>query len=168
MLLSHKDHQGGQEVNKRGCIYFISILCMPILRFHLLYHGLGKWASLPLNISAVGPGEKMTMAVWNHHSGHSFLDYCGQDESIFLASAADKKHCASSVSLVIANGTLIKTWSKCEASLVLSKGHAFTQNFHIADVTDSILSADFFASNWLAIDMSNKNVILVLTTSMWL
>ena len=58
--------------------------------------------------------------------------------------------------LVTANGTLIKTWGKHEASLVLGKGHTFTQELHVADVTDSILGANFFASNWLDIDMSNK------------
>ena len=131
----------------------------PILRFHLLYYGLGKQAGQPLTISAVGPGEKKTMTVWDHHSGCSFLIDCGAEESVFPASVADKRHCASSAPLVAANGTLIKTWGKREASLVLGKGHTFTQEFHVADVTDSILSADFFVSNQLAIDMSNKHLI---------
>ena len=99
------------------------------------------------------------MTVWNCRSGHSFLVDCGAEESVFPASAADKRHHASSAPLVAANSTLIKTWGKCEASLVLCKGHTFTQDFHVADVTDSILGADFFASNRLDIDMSNKHLI---------
>ena len=69
------------------------------------------------------------MTVWDHHSGCSFLVDCGAEESVFPASATDKRHYASSVPLVTANGTLIKTWGKCEASLVLGKGHTFTQEF---------------------------------------
>ena len=99
------------------------------------------------------------MTVWDRHSGCSFLVDCGAEESVFPASAADKRHRASSAPLVSANGTLIKTWGKRKASLVLGKGHTFTQEFHVADVTDSILGADFFVSNRLAIDMSNKHLI---------
>ena len=131
----------------------------PILRFHPLFHGLGKRAGRPLKISAVSPGEKKTMTVWDRRSGCSFLVDCGAEESVFPASAADKRHRASSAPLVAANGTLIKTWGKRKASLVLGKGHTFTQEFHVADITDSILGADFFVSNRLAIDMSNKRLI---------
>ncbi|ORU93857.1 MAG: hypothetical protein A6F71_09040 [Cycloclasticus sp. symbiont of Poecilosclerida sp. M] len=99
------------------------------------------------------------MTVWDRRSGSSFLVDYGADESVFPASAADKRHRASSTPLIAANGTLIKTWGKRESSILLSKGHAFTQEFHLADVTDPILGADFFASNRLAIDMSNKRLI---------
>ena len=99
------------------------------------------------------------MTVWDRRSGHSFLVDCGAEESVLPASAADKRHRAPSAPLVAANGTLIKTWGKRESSLLLSKGHAFTQEFHVADVTDPILGADFFASNRLAIDMSNKRLV---------
>ena len=120
---------------------------------------LGKRAGRPLKTSAVGPGEKNTMTVWDCRSGHSFLVDCGAEESVLPASAADKRHRAPSAPLVAANGTLIKTWGKRESSLLLSKGHAFTQEFHVADVTDPILGADFFASTRLAIDMSNKRLV---------
>ena len=99
------------------------------------------------------------MTVWDRRSGRSFLVDCGADESVLPASAADKRHRATSTPLVAANGTLIKTWGKRESSILLSKGHSFTQEFHLADVTDPILGADFFASNRLAIDMANKRLI---------
>ena len=121
--------------------------------------GLGKRPGRPLKLSAVGPWEKSTMTVWDRRSGRSFLVDCGADESVLPASAADRRHRAPSTPLIAANGTLIKTWGKCESSILLSKGHAFTQEFHIADVTDSILGADFFASNRLAIDMASKRLI---------
>ena len=131
----------------------------PVLCFHLLFCGLGKRAGRLLKISAVGPGEKKTMTVLDRRSGCSFLVDCGTEETVFPASASDKRHCASSAPLITANSTLIKTWGKLEASLAFGKGHTFTQEFHVADVADSILGADFFASNQLAIDMSNKRLI---------
>ena len=106
--------------------------------------GFGKWAGRPLKNSAVGPREKNTMTVWDRRSGHSFLVDCGADESVLPASAADKRHRAASTPLIAANSILIKTWGKRESSILLSKGHAFTQEFHLADVTDPILGADFF------------------------
>ena len=99
------------------------------------------------------------MAVWDRHSGRSFLVDCGADESVFPASASDKRHRAPSAPLVAANGTLIRTWGKRKSSLLLGKGHAFTQEFHVAEVTKPILGTDFFASNRLAIDMSDKHLI---------
>jgi cleavage and polyadenylation specificity factor subunit 1 len=44
-------------------------------------------------------------------------------------------------------------------TLELKHDHPIRQVFHIADVTGPILGADFFASNRLAIDMSNKQLI---------
>ena len=99
------------------------------------------------------------MAVWDRRSGRSFLVDCGAEESVLPASASDKRHQPSPTPLIAANGTLIKTWGKRKSSILLSKGHAFTQEFHLADVTVPILGADFFASNRLAIDMSNKRLI---------
>ena len=132
-----------------------------VFHFHSAYSvlGLGKRAGRPLKLSAVGPWEKNTMTVWDRRSGRSFLVDCGADESVLPASATDRRYRASSTPLIAANGTLIKTWGKCESSILLSKGHAFTQEFHLADVTDPILGADFFASNRLAIDMASKRLI---------
>ena len=105
------------------------------------------------------PRVEKTTTVWNHRLGRSFLVDCGTYESVFPASAADKRHHASSAPLVVANDTLIKTCGKHEASLVLGKEHTFTQEFHVADVTVSLIGTDFLASNRLVIDMSNKRPI---------
>ena len=94
--------------------------------------GFGKRAGRPLKNSAVGPWEKNTMTVWDRRSGRSFLVDCGADESLLPASAADKRHRAASTRLIAANGTLIKTWGKRESSILLSKGHAFTQVFSLS------------------------------------
>ena len=96
------------------------------------------------------------MTVWNRRS---FLVDCGADESVLPASAADRQHRLPSTPLIASNSTLIKTWGKLDSSILLSKGHAFTQEFHIANTTDPILGADFFASNRLAIDMASKRLI---------
>lgn len=99
------------------------------------------------------------MTVWDRRSGRSFLVDCGADESVLPASAADKRHRPSSTPLVAANGTIIETWGKRKSSILLGKGRLFAQEFHLADVTDPILGADFFASHRLAIDMSNKRLV---------
>ena len=99
------------------------------------------------------------MTVLDRHSGCSFLVDCGVDKFVFPASASDKRHHAPSAPLVAANGTLIRTWGKHKSSLLLVKGHAFTQEFHVAEVMKPIIGADFFASNRLAIDMSDKHLI---------
>ena len=65
----------------------------PVLRFHLLYHGLRKQAGQLLKISMVGPGEKRKMTVWDRRSGRSFVVDCGAHESLFPASDAEKRPC---------------------------------------------------------------------------
>ena len=109
------------------------------------------------------------MTVWDRRSGCTYLVDCGADFSVFPASAADfsvfpasaadKKSLSPSDPLVAANGSLIKTWGKRNVSLLLGHGHSFIQEFHVADVTEPILGANFFVANNLTIDMARRRLI---------
>ena len=99
------------------------------------------------------------MAVWDRRSGRTYLVDCGADFSVFPASTADKKSRFPSTPLVAANGSPIKTWGKRNISLLLGQGRSFVQEFHVADVTEPILGADFFIANDLAIDMARRRLI---------
>ena len=46
-----------------------------------------------------------------------------------------------------------------EETIFLGKIHSFTQEFHIADVTEPILGADFFITNDLAINMNRRRLV---------
>ena len=99
------------------------------------------------------------MAVWDRRSGRTYLVDCGADFSVFPTSTADKKSRFPSTPLVAANGSPIKTWGKRNISLLLGQGRSFVQEFHVADVTEPILGADFFIANDLAIDMARRRLI---------
>ena len=113
----------------------------------------------PPKISRIGYKEKNTMTVWDRRSGRNYLVDCGADFSVFPASAIDKKSRPPSDPLMAANGSLIKTWGKRKVPLLLGQGRSFTQEFHVADVTEPILGADFFITNDLAIDMARRRLI---------
>ena len=106
-VLLHKVWQVGQDVKKSSLQVGMP---HPILHFHLHYHSLGKQAGRLLKISVVGQGEKRAMTVCECWSGCSFLIDCGANKTVLSASAANKRHHASSVPLVASNGTLIKKW----------------------------------------------------------
>ena len=57
------------------------------------------------------------------------------------------------------NNSLIKAWGKRKVTLRISPRRSFTQEFHIADVTEPILGAYFFIANVLDIDMSRCRLI---------
>ena len=83
------------------------------------------------------------MTVHDQYSRKSYLIDCGADFSVLPASSNDKKPCVPNEPLMAANGSLIKTWGKRKVTLLLGKKHSFTEEFHISDVTEPILGADF-------------------------
>ena len=86
------------------------------------------------------------MTVHDRHSGCTFLVDCGADFSVL---PTDKTSLSQSDPLMAANGSPITTWGK-KVTLLLGHNHTFTQEFYIAEVTESILGADFFIDNYLA------------------
>jgi cleavage and polyadenylation specificity factor subunit 1 len=107
-------------------------------------------------VSAAGTSSKNTLSILDRRTGHSFLVDTGADVSVFPASHLDKRTRSTSSSLQAANGTPITTWGQRTISLTFGRTRVFRQNFHIANVTQPILGADFFISNNLAIDLRGK------------
>ena len=106
-------------------------------------------------ILALGHKDKNTMTVCDHHTGRTYMYLVdpGANFSVLPASATDKKSCPLSEPLMAANGSL-RTWGKKKVTHRISPRRSFTQEFHIADVTEPIQGAVFFIANDLAIDMS--------------
>ena len=99
------------------------------------------------------------MTVWDRHSGRTFLVDSGAEESVFPVSPRDRHLLPRSDNLEAANGTAIATYGKRAIPLRLANGHAFTQTFWLADVTQPILGADFFITNRLAIDLAGRRLL---------
>ena len=124
----------------------------------VMNHNNNKEEDKPGGISAIN-NKRNTMTVCDRRSGRSFLIDCGADFSVLPVSSKDKKTRSPSEPLMAANGSLIKTWGKKKVTLLLGKRHAFSQEFHIADITEPILGADFFIANDLAIDMNRRRLV---------
>ena len=98
------------------------------------------------------------MSVWDRKTGrHCFID-TGADESVFPASPTDRQHCSTTQPLAAANDSRIATWGQRNINVLLGT-HSFTQSFHIADVRQPILDADFLVSNNLAVDLGGRRLI---------
>ena len=96
-----------------------------------------------------------SISVTDKISGRSFSVDTGAEEYVFPASKIDRKM-TRGPNLMTANGSTIATYGKRPISLKLNKTTLVTQTFWIADVTQPILGVDFFTSNRLGIDRSNK------------
>ena len=110
------------------------------------------------NVHTAPSGNISTITVADVLSGRSFLVDTGAEESVFPASIAERKK-VRGPSLVAANGSAIPTYGKRNITLQLGKGASFVQNVWIADVTQPILGADFFTTQRLAIDLTNKRLV---------
>ena len=110
------------------------------------------------NVHTAPSGNISTITVADVLSGRSFLVDTGAEESVFPASIAERKK-VRGPSLVAANGSAIPTYGKRNITLQLGKGASFVQKFWIADVTQPILGADFFTTQRLAIDLTNKRLV---------
>ena len=97
------------------------------------------------------------MAVVDELTKRAFLVDTGAEECVFPASYMDRKR-QQQGSLRAANGSAIATFGKRYMTLRFS-GKKFTQEFWIADVTQPILGADFFACNKLAVDLAGRRLI---------
>lgn len=103
------------------------------------------------------------LRVRDRRSGHYFLVDSGADISVWPASSYDKRRGETGDSLRAANGTKIRTFGTRQIPLDLSLGRLFTWVFTIADVSQPILGADFFASQGILIDLQRKRLVDVRT-----
>ena len=77
---------------------------------HLVTNTSGTKTDASGKISAVGHKDKNTMTVCDHHTGRTYLVYCGADFSVLPASATEKKSHPLNDPLMAANGSPIRTW----------------------------------------------------------
>ena len=121
---------------------------------------LGKRLRQPLAIKAVGNHHqdgRNTVSAWDRKTGRHYRIDTGADESVFLASPTDRQH-STTQPLAAANDSRIATWG--QRNIIVHLGsHSFTQSFHIADVRQPILGADFLVSNNLAVDLRGRHLI---------
>jgi len=113
---------------------------------------------LPIAAAGSYGCKSSTISVSDLNTGRSFLVDTGAEESVYPASIQDRRK-RRGPNLVAANGTSIATYGKKAFRLKLGKGETFTQEFWLANVTQPILGADFFAKHHLAIDLANQRLI---------
>ena len=98
------------------------------------------------------------MSVWDRKTGRLYLIDTGADESVFPACPTDRQLCSTTQPLAAANDSRIATWG--QRNIIVHLGsRSFTQSFHIADVRQPILGADFLISNNLAVDLRRRRLI---------
>ena len=122
---------------------------------------LGKCLRRPLAIKAVSnhqqDGRNM-MSVWDCKTDRHYLIDTGADKSVFPASPTDRQHCSTTLPLAAANDSRIATWDRRNINVHLGS-RSFTQSFHIVDVCQPILGADFLVSNNLEVDLRGRYLI---------
>ena len=93
------------------------------------------------------------MSVWDSKTGRHYAD-----KLVFSASPTDRQHCSAIQPLASANDSRIATWG--QSNIVVHLGsRSFTQSFHIADVHQPILGANFLVSNNLVLDLRGRRLI---------
>ena len=99
-----------------------------------------------------------TLSVWDKKTGRTYLIDSGAAVSCIPATAQDRKHRISTATLNAANKTAIPTWGSKQLSITLGNS-TFKWSFHVADVKESIIGADFLVANNLAIDLRGRRLI---------
>ena len=98
------------------------------------------------------------ISVWDRKTGRHYLIDTGADESVFPVSPTDRQHCSTTQHLAAANDSRIATWG--QRNIIVHLGSlSFTHSFHIADVRQRILGADFLVSNNLMVDLCGRRLI---------
>ena len=100
-----------------------------------------------------------TLSLEDKISGTTYLVDTGADVSVYPASRTVKNTTKTDSPLVAANGTKISTWGKREVTIKINENMSLKHQFHIAEVTQPILGADFFTHNNLVIDLRQKRLI---------
>ena len=122
---------------------------------------LGKRLHRPLAVKAAGnhhQDRRNTMSLWDRKTGRHYLIDTSTDESVFPASPTDRQYCSTTQPLAAANDSRIETWG--QRNIIVHFGsHSFTQSFHIADVRQLILGAEFLVSNNHAVDLHGRRLI---------
>ncbi|GFO36326.1 transposon ty3-g gap-pol polyprotein [Plakobranchus ocellatus] len=136
-------------------------------------HVCSKLSTLPIALlllqlqSKLSPGLDFSLSValdpkpHQHLSGRSYLVDTGAEVSVYPASVQERKSQPPSSTLTAANGTSIHTWGKRKVFLAIGQKGQYQHEFYLADVTRSILGADFFIKHGLAIDLRGKRLLFL-------
>jgi len=120
----------------------------------------GKHTGRP-TVVAVSAGQPSAthplLYVWDRFSGRRFLIDTGAEISVLSPSANDRNS-HSNVLLTAANGTSIRTFGQRSVPLKFST-RQFTWVFHIADIPQSIIGADFLRAHNLFVDVRGRRLI---------
>ena len=109
--------------------------------------------------TAVGGYNKSTLSVWNRQTGTQFSVNTGADVCVFPASALVRQASSPTGSLMAANGSKNDTWGCRTLTLNFGDKRTYRQDFYLTDVTRSILGANFFTVNNVAIDLRSRRLI---------
>lgn len=117
----------------------------------------GKLAGQPL-MATGGEGlpESRLFYVVDRVSGRRFLVDTGADVSVLPANRSHPQPCST---LRAANSTSIPVFGQQSLTLNLGLRRDFTWLFHVADVSQPILGADFLTHFRLLVDVSRKRLV---------
>lgn len=87
-----------------------------------------------------------------------FLVDTGAERSIIPVDK-DNKEPPDRTKLIAANGSSINTYGEANITLTFGRNRKFNWKFIVADVTESILGADFFKYYNLLVDLGKKRLI---------
>jgi hypothetical protein len=102
--------------------------------------------------------HRKTMKLRDSFTGRDYLVDLGAELCVIPASAEDKKNKSDNGSLIAANGSKILSYGKRKLALQFDPSR-FTQSFVVADVSQPILGANFFAKNHLLIDLARSQIV---------
>lgn len=89
----------------------------------------------------------------------TFLIDTGADISLIPRSVFNRQKASTEIFLSAANGTTISTYGSQILNLNLGLNRVFLHNFVIADVSKSIIGADFLEKFGLLVDLKNRRLI---------
>jgi hypothetical protein len=105
-----------------------------------------------------GKTGRQTMRLVDTFTGREYLVDSGAELCVFPASWEDKKKTQNKDYLIAANGSKIQSYGSRSIALKFGKS-TFAQEFTVADVTQPILGANFFAKNHLVIDLAKSRIL---------
>ena len=112
-----------------------------------------------LNNLSAGPSQPISLLlhVKDVTSGVQFLIDTGAEVSIVPPTGKDRSR-PTRMNLVAANGSRIKSYGTRQKALKIDNCQ-YTWRFHLADVHQSILGADFLQAHGFLVDLKNKGII---------
>ena len=100
----------------------------------------------------------------DNHTRQRYLIYTSSSISVFPRSRIPEKIAVTTLVLVAANSTTIKTYGQRILTLDFGLRREFRWLFVVVDVSDAIIGVDFLSHHKLLIDVKNRKLVDPLTT----